>query len=167
MSPFLQISKMAFPDGFRPVIPKPSARQQIINVILCLLLALLVFGYIRKHVFIFPVTMETIWQIGLAETNRRKSKRRIQRLEEQLAPSDVEKGALTKANYARCLASVVGYREEPGLFTQCLESYRDCPGLEILLVGIDGNENQDLEMAGVVRKVHHSIVLRRTMLMGL
>ena len=144
---------MLSPSHPQPGFLRPSWRQQTVNVILCLLLAFLVFGYIRRHVFIFPVTMETIWQIGLAETNRRKSKRRVQQLSEELNSSDVEKRGAEQANYPRCLASVVGYREEPNLFTKCLESYRNCPGLEAMLVGIDGNEPQDMEMANIVRKV--------------
>lgn len=144
----------------KPGMLKRSWRQQAVNVVLCLLLALFVFGYIRKHVFIFPITMETTWQISLAEINRRRSRRRVRRLQEELAPSDVEKGALAKTSYARCMASVVGYREEPGLFTKCLESYRDCPGLELLLVGIDGNKAQDMEMANIVRKVLRPTMLR-------
>ena len=137
------------------ISPQLSGRQQVVNVILCVLLALFVFGYIRKHVFIFPVTMETIWQIGLAETNRRRSKRRVKQLREGLAPSDIEKATSNPANNARCMASVVGYREEPGLFSKCLESYRNCPGLEIMLIGIDGDGPQDMEMANIARKVRN------------
>ena len=133
--------------------PRLSRRQQFVNVILCIILALFVFGYIRKHVFIFPVTMETIWQIGLAETNRRRSKRRVKQLREDVAPSDIEKATSSPTSNARCMASVVGYREETGLFTKCLESYRNCPGLEIMLIGIDGDGPQDMEMANIARRV--------------
>ncbi|MCJ1326018.1 hypothetical protein MMC10_002681 [Thelotrema lepadinum] len=97
--------------------------------------------------------METIWQIGLAETNRRRSKRRVKQLKEDLVPTDIEKATSNQANNVRCMASVVGYREEPGLFTKCLESYRNCSGLEIMLIGIDGNGAQDMEMANIARKV--------------
>ena len=137
----------------KPASLKPSWGRQALNVILCLLLALFVFGYVRKHVFIFPVTMETVWQIALAETNRRRSRRRVKRLKEDLGSSDIEKAVYKQASYARCMASVVGYREEPALFTRCLESYLNCPGLEIMLVGIDGNDAQDMEMANIARKV--------------
>ena len=143
--------------SFNDLSPTLSRRQQVVNVILCILLALFVFGYIRKHVFIFPVTMETIWQIGLAETNRRRSKRRVKQLKEDLVPTDIEKATSNQANNVRCMASVVGYREEPGLFTKCLESYRNCSGLEIMLIGIDGNGAQDMEMANIARKVRKAL----------
>ena len=52
--------------------------------------------------------METLWQIELAETNRRKSRRRVRKLKESIAPVDIEKGALNPASFAKCIASVVG-----------------------------------------------------------
>ncbi|EKG09490.1 Fungal chitin synthase [Macrophomina phaseolina MS6] len=52
------------------------------------------------------------------------------------------------------MASVVGYREESALFQRVLESYKPSDGLELLLVGIDGNEKEDLRMAQVVREVY-------------
>lgn len=103
---------------------------------------------------LFPITFESIWQISLAEVNRRKNIRRV-RLRNQ--KSDAEKGILEKERDVRHMASVVGYREEPGLFRKCLQSYIGSPGLEIMLVGIDGDHDGDMEMirvAGDASKIH-------------
>lgn len=53
----------------------------------------------------------------------------------------------------RHLASVVGYREEPNLFRKCLQSYRGSPGLEIMVVGIDGDHDGDMEMVAIAEQV--------------
>lgn len=51
--------------------------------------------------------------------------------------------------------AVVGYREEPLLFTKCLESVKglNYPDLFKIVVVIDGDEEQDREMASVFQKV--------------
>ncbi|KAI8977868.1 nucleotide-diphospho-sugar transferase [Pilobolus umbonatus] len=51
--------------------------------------------------------------------------------------------------------AVVGYREEPGLFTNCLESVKqlEYPDPFKIVVVIDGNEEDDHEMASIFQKV--------------
>ena len=128
-----------------------------INVVLCFLSAAFVFVYFRRYVYFFPITIESIWQIFLAEINRVRNKKRVERLQEDSLQSNVkedeEKGSLRQQSTVKCLASVVGYREEAGLFRRCLESYKDAPGLEVMLVGIDGNEATDMEMVQIVKNV--------------
>ena len=51
------------------------------------------------------------------------------------------------------LAAVVGYREEPGLFARALNSYKTCPSLRFLVVGVDGDDAEDMEMVEVFREV--------------
>ena len=85
--------------------------------------------------------------------NRRKSIRRLRLLHDNLKSADEEKGFGDTEPAVRCLASVVGYREEPTLFRKCLESYRNTAGLEVLLLGIDGNGRDDMEMVRVVQEV--------------
>jgi hyaluronan synthase len=123
---------------------------QMLNTTLCFLGAAFVFVYFRRIVYAFPITIESVWQIGLAEVNHRRSKRRVEFLE---AGVDAEWGNLGKRSPTRCIGSVVGYREDSDLFRKCLESYRHCAGLEIMLVGIDGNEAPDMEMANIARSV--------------
>lgn len=133
---------------------RPTVWYRVLNTIMCMTLVVVFFCYIRKTSLFCPITLEAIWQTTLAETNRRKSKRRVRNLRRELAPDDLENTLHSGVPYFRCLASVVGYREDPELFTKCLESYKGCDGLETLLVGIDGNEAQDMEMANVVRRVY-------------
>ena len=113
------------------------------------------FVYFRKYVYFFPITLESIWQIFLAEINRVRNKRRVDKLREDTEDSrfaeDEEKGLSRKQSTVKCLASVVGYREEAGLFRRCLESYKDAAGLGVMLVGIDGNEPTDMEMVQIVK----------------
>ena len=134
-----------------------SWATRIINVVLCFLSAAFVFVYFRRYVYFFPITVESIWQIFLAEINRIRNRRRVDKLREETEDSgftgDEEKGPSGKRSSVKCLASVVGYREEAGLFRRCLESYQNAPGLEIMLVGIDGNEPTDMEMVQIVKNV--------------
>lgn len=120
------------------------------NSLLCFVCAVFVFVYFRKIFYIYPVTVETIFQIALAEVNRQRSKRRVRVLE---TPKDAEWGLKEKQLHIRYMASVVGYREDVTIFKKCMESYRDSPGLKVLLVGIDGNQIPDMDMANVVRNV--------------
>jgi hyaluronan synthase len=131
----------------------PSWTRQALNAILCVLTFTIIFLYFRRYVYLFPITFESIWQISLAEVNRRKNVRRIQQLERKLSSSDEEDGIREKETMVRHMASVVGYREEPNLFRKCLQSYRGSPGLELMLVGIDGDHDGDMEMVRIVEEV--------------
>jgi hyaluronan synthase len=53
------------------------------------------------------------------------------------------------------MAQVVGWKEEPELFSRALESYREAEGLRFLLVGVDGDSAEDMEMLDVFHKVSH------------
>ena len=140
-----------------PHVLHRSWATRAINVVLCFLSAAFVFVYFRRYVYFFPITVESIWQIFLAEINRVRNKRRVDRLQENSQEThfieDEEKGSSKNQSAVKCLASVVGYREEAGLFRRCLESYKDAPGLDIMLVGIDGNETTDMEMVQIVKNV--------------
>jgi hypothetical protein len=141
--PFLVMSRL-------PVLP--SFSRQLINTICCLVAFTTIFVYFRRYVSSYPITLESIWQISLAEVNRRKNIRRIEALERKHAV-DEEKGVDLKQSAVRQIASVVGYREEPGLFKKCLSSYRGSPGLEIMLVGVDGDGEDDMEMVRIAEEV--------------
>ncbi|CAN9187821.1 unnamed protein product [Alternaria alternata] len=55
-----------------------------------------------------------------------------------------------------CIAAIVGYREDPVIFTKALESYTDAEGCQFVLTCIDGNEAEDQVMVDVFRKVYPS-----------
>jgi hyaluronan synthase len=132
----------------------PSWDRQVFNSFLCFVSLAAILYYFRRYVSVFPITCESIWQISLAEINRRKNIRRVHTLEQKLGPSDAETGIKEKADTAvRHIASVVGYREEPNLYRKCLQSYRGSPGLELMLVGIDGDGEGDMEMVHIAGEV--------------
>lgn len=132
----------------------PSRGRQVLNAVLCLAIFAVVFLCFRQSIFIFPITCESILQISLAEINRRKNIRRIRLLEGKLSLTDEENGIKEKSESAvRYIASMVGYREEPNLFRKCLQSYRGSPGLEIMMVGIDGDHDGDMEMVRITEEV--------------
>ncbi|MCJ1307176.1 hypothetical protein MMC25_000822 [Agyrium rufum] len=141
------------PDEVIPKSLRRSFLHKVTNSLLCLITGAFVFLYFRKYVYYFPITVESMWQIFLADINRRKNKRRVQQLYE--ADADTEKGSGGGKAAVRCLASVVGYREEANLFKRCMESYQGSAGLEIMLVGIDGNEAMDMEMVQIVKNVRN------------
>jgi hyaluronan synthase len=66
----------------------------------------------------------------------------------------IDKDAKTRPATKMGLA-VVGYREEPNLFTQCLESVKNLnyPDPFKIVVVVDGDEEQDKEMAMLFQKV--------------
>jgi hyaluronan synthase len=128
----------------------PGRAHQLLNVVLCVVIFAFIWMYFRRYVAAFPITIESIWQISLAEVNRRKNIRRIQRIE---PVADEETGMGEKRAIVRHMASVVGYREEPVLFKKCLDSYHNSPGLEIMLVGIDGDHEDDMEMVRIAEEV--------------
>jgi hyaluronan synthase len=131
---------------------RPSWTRQCLNAVLCVVTVTIIFVYLRRYDAAFPITIESIWQILLAEVNRRKNISRIQRItpvgDEELGLKEGEKKSVV-----RHMASVVGYREEPGLFKKCLQSYRNSPGLEVMLVGIDGDQAEDMEMVRIAGEV--------------
>lgn len=131
---------------------RPSWTYQFLNAVSCIVTFTIIFLYFRRYVAAFPITIESLWQISLAEVNRRKNIKRIQRITPSL---DEESGMGEKSgkSIVRHMASVVGYREEPSLFKRCLESYRGSPGLEIMLVGIDGDQVEDMEMVRIAGEV--------------
>ena len=56
-----------------------------------------------------------------------------------------------------CIAQVVGYREDPTIFTKALESYVQADGCRLVLACIDGNGLEDQVMVDVFQKVCYNI----------
>ncbi|EDO03677.1 hypothetical protein SS1G_06158 [Sclerotinia sclerotiorum 1980 UF-70] len=138
-----------------PVVPVlPSIHRQVFNGILCVVTFFIIFRYFRRLVTFAPITIESLWQMSLAEINRRKNIARVKQLEQKLSLEDAEKGVQTKDDVAaKCIASVVGYREEANMWRRCLQSYHKSPGLAIMLIGIDGDQDGDMEMVSVAQQV--------------
>ncbi|CEG81900.1 hypothetical protein RMATCC62417_16042 [Rhizopus microsporus] len=69
--------------------------------------------------------------------------------------NDLERGQDIPRLATKMGLAVVGYREEPGLFTQCLESVKNLnyPEPFKIIVVIDGDASEDKEMAAVFQKI--------------
>lgn len=103
--------------------------------------------------------------IALAELNRFINEgRRMKFYEDEPVPMMEEKVYNEKADFLEsqpvepqsrldCMAAVVGWREDPILFTRALQSYRAASNCSFLLVGIDGNDEPDQDMVDVFNKV--------------
>ncbi|KAH7021967.1 glycosyltransferase family 2 protein [Ilyonectria destructans] len=109
----------------------------------------------------WPITLDMIVVIALTELNRFFNEgRRIALYEQGVSPNnDAESKNLDlelepPKSRLDCMAAVVGWREDPALFTRALESYKSAIGCDFLLVGIDGDEADDQDMVDVFNSVY-------------
>lgn len=161
------------PDGLGPAVSKPrhvSWLRMLLNIIgcvLCIPIHFLATVHCR-----WPVTLDFILTVILTELNRYVNEgRRMAYYTEDSCPSpiikekmDPEKAALdlelfggrpsTSKPRLDCMAAVVGWREDPALFTKALQSYKRTEGCAFLMVGIDGDEAQDMDMVDVFNHVY-------------
>ncbi|KAF4343934.1 alfa-L-rhamnosidase [Fusarium beomiforme] len=70
--------------------------------------------------------------------------------------ANVEMHKPQTASKLDCLVAVVGYREDPKLFSRALESYKTARGHAFTVVGIDGDDEEDQDMVDVFDKVYPS-----------
>ena len=159
--------EMHYQTGLGAAISSPrqvSLVRKVLNI-LGGLLSLPIFHLITVHCR-WPVTLDLILTVALTELNRFVNEGRRMEYHEGACQSpvtkekmDLEKAAVdlyhmpSKVTVVECMAAVVGWREDPSLFTRALASYRQAKGCVFLLVGIDGNETQDQEMVDVFDKV--------------
>ncbi|CAG9951112.1 unnamed protein product, partial [Clonostachys rosea f. rosea IK726] len=155
--------------GYGTTVASPrhvSVLRQVVNVLGCIA-SLPLYWFITVHCR-WPVTLDLIITIGLAELNRYINEgRRLAFLDEASydSESDIEEKNHHEIHALRideksmspvesgsassrldCLAAIVGWREDPSLFTRALESYRTTQNCAFVLVGIDGNEAEDMDM---------------------
>ena len=140
--------------------PRVPVFRQFLNVIGCGVVIPLY--YLTTAHSRFPVTLDIIITIVLTELNRyvvegrrmsflgraeqhtlqEKGGREADHLENQPTTAKLE-----------CVAAVVGWREDPLLYSRALESYKSSRTCSFLLAGIDGDETQDEDMVTVFSKV--------------
>lgn len=147
----------AFGDTF-PLVSKGryvSAFRRLLNIVGCIFI--IPFFYLATVQSLFPMTMDMIINVILTEYNRFANERR--RTSFQTKPNgstrkeldDLETQSPTpKVN---CMATIVGYREDPDLFFRALESYKSARGPSFILLGIDGDAAEDQEMVDVFNTV--------------
>ncbi|KAH7324795.1 hypothetical protein B0I35DRAFT_348183 [Stachybotrys elegans] len=159
--------------------PHVSLLRKIFNILGCIVaLPLYWFMTVQSPC---PVTLDTIVTILLAELNRFVNEgRRIEFYAQETSirdKADPEKGEksslrtpmtprfpstplfasaprLPSTSRLQIMAAVVGWREDPSLFTRALESYKYASGCRFVLVGIDGDDAQDEEMMNVFNQVY-------------
>lgn len=124
----------------------------------------------------YPVTLDLILTILLTELNRLVNEgRRLQFYEEDpepmMPPQDeksddgfydekkvgftVTETQIVPQSRLDSMAAVVGWREDPALFTRALESYKSAMHCKFMLVGIDGDDVPDQDMVDVFNNVSH------------
>lgn len=139
--------------------------RQFLNFLGCLLIVP-VYYYITGCTK-FPLTVDLMISIFVAEYNRWANEKRRLKLHEtppSTPTGDVEKALLTMQNgppaeVSRCMAAIVGYREDPDLFYRALDSYKATEGLEFTLVGVDGDQAADMDMVRVFQMVRHCLAI--------
>ena len=137
-----------------------SLLRKVANIAGCLL-CLPLYWVATVHCR-WPVTLDLVITILLTELTRytNEGRRMAYYQGESLSPvvmekADPEKAALgldvlsSSTPRMDCIAAVVGWREDPALFTRALQSYKTAKGVAFLLVGIDGDEVQDQDMVDV------------------
>ncbi|PYH79296.1 hypothetical protein BO82DRAFT_340948 [Aspergillus uvarum CBS 121591] len=145
-----------------PIIPQRGPQvpllRQMLNGLGCLLV--LPLYYYLTAATRHPLTLDLLLTILAAEYNRFTNERRRRRVYQPAAAAaaaaaDPEKPRVVDAHGGPdCMAAVVGYREDPGLFARALNSYRAAEGCRFMLVGIDGDEEADMEMVRVFQNIY-------------
>ncbi|RYN50559.1 hypothetical protein AA0118_g10883 [Alternaria tenuissima] len=142
---------------------------KIYNFIGCLVAAAL-YCYTTLYWSDYLYTFDTIITVYLAEQcgwDNERVRRSIQKQEGKKGNihsslSVAEKGEhYTRSDRSSeleygCIAAIVGYREDPIIFTKALQSYKDAEGCQFVLTCIDGNEAEDQVMVDIFRKAYPS-----------
>lgn len=155
--------------------PEPSTQHLVTtfakayNLVGCFFAATLYY-YLTLHWSDYLYTSDTILTVYLAEhcgwdneRVRNNGKRRDQaKIEAHADMSVAEKGEYRTESKRSptlelgCIAAIVGYREDPVIFTKALESYLDADGCKFVLTCIDGNGPEDQVMVDIFQKVCRS-----------
>lgn len=145
---------------------------KIYNFIGCLVAAALYY-YTTLYWSDYLYTFDTIITVYLAEQcgwDNERVRRSFQKEEGEKGDVHPDLGVAEKGEYYThserssklelgCIAAIVGYREDPVIFTKALESYTDAKGCQFVLTCIDGNEAEDQVMVDVFRKVRRPILV--------
>lgn len=156
------------PSVFQHCGPDVSRFRQFLNFLGCLVI--IPVYYIITGYTLHPLTLDVLLTIFAAEYNRFANENRRGRLYcgldgDPQAGKDPEKAIGPRPGPGpgpECMAAIVGYREDPGLFARALDSYKAAGECRFVLVGVDGDEGPDLEMVRVFQQVfpEDSTVLR-------
>jgi len=135
--------------------PHVSRFRQFLNLLGCIIVLPL---YLRlTHFTQYPAVLDMMMTIFAAEYNRFANETRRQRLKAPPQVAQDPEKAISRttdtAGATECMATVVGYREDPELFARALESYKTSSTCRFVLVGVDGDGTPDMEMVRVFQEV--------------
>lgn len=143
--------------------PDVSRFRQFLNFLGCIIV-LPIYSVITSYTR-HPLTLDILLTIFAAEYNRYANENRRRRLNSP-SPSrtiqDPEKACYFLDNAdpgPECMAAIVGYREDPELFARALDSYKNAAECRFVLVGVDGDDEPDMEMVHVFQKVCIKIII--------
>lgn len=132
--------------------PRGSYWVQISSYVLFIFPIPILCGNITR----LPMTLDELTSMFLAKSNRYNNDSRKERAFKASGirkDEEVSLGHTATQENTAALAAVVGYREEPGLFAGALNGYKSCPSLGFLLVGVDGDDAEDMEMIQVFKEM--------------
>ncbi|KAF4547866.1 Hypothetical protein D9617_35g090170 [Elsinoe fawcettii] len=142
------------------------ARRRFVNTTSVIVRALwhifllyLILVYRNQIFFGYPLIAEGVIQAVCSEVNRRKMLARRSAAAQMTCEDKMEIGSAVRAE---CIATVVGYREDATIFRQCLDSYdaNFDNRHKAVCIGIDGNDQEDLEMTEVAEQVFGDRLLK-------
>ncbi|POS74039.1 hypothetical protein DHEL01_v207566 [Diaporthe helianthi] len=135
--------------------PRVHWSRQAVNLFGCVVIFLL-YRAAALNTY-YPATVDLLISILLAEYCRFNNEgRRIAFRQAASYPKDkedVEKQARHEAASSEAIAAIVGWREDPALWTRCLESYKTAVGCKFVVAGIDGHDSDDSEMIDIFKEV--------------
>ncbi|PWY96187.1 hyaluronan synthase [Aspergillus sclerotioniger CBS 115572] len=143
------IPKPLKPHGVHSGQVLVSLTRQFLNFLGCIVAAI-VYIYGLKYLE-QPLTFDMMVSIMLAEYCRWGNNKRRKYAAGSLGLA--EKGKSSEQSLD-CVAAVVGYREEPAIWRQALESYSHAQNCRFLLICIDGDAEEDREMVNVFQDVY-------------
>lgn len=137
---------------------KPRGRTSFRDLLLfCVRLALIsgILATLRIYTAGYSLTLESLILITCSEVNIWKEKVRQRRHRSGRSDFDIEKVGDANPKSIECVGAIVGYREDSVIFKNCLNSYRENHDntMRALVIGIDGNQTEDLPMIEAAEEV--------------
>ncbi|PVI07435.1 glycosyltransferase family 2 protein [Periconia macrospinosa] len=112
--------------------------------------------YYSDHLWTFD-TLLTIFLSEYCGWSNERFRRQIRAEEPATSQKNSDPSLLTEdlSNHKLdCIAAIVGYREDPAIFTKALESYLQADGCRFILTCVDGNKPEDRVMVDIFKEVY-------------
>ncbi|KAL2115283.1 hypothetical protein VTJ04DRAFT_10946 [Mycothermus thermophilus] len=156
MLPNGQAHRDGYPMSFLAVSrPDVPAFRQLLNILGCLVALPVLYGSTVHSRY--PITFDIIITIALSELNRFVIERCRTKLVSECAMDEWQEKDPEKQlplSEIRCMAAVVGWREDPLLYARALDSYKSARSCVFVIAGIDGDDPEDEDMVKIFNKVY-------------